>query len=77
MSYLEYNGEKYLIISDGSDDYRCYFFESLEKIQEWLDSGSFDEGALLIEISSIKRLEYERITNRTFQPIISGVNNGN
>lgn len=69
MSYIEYKGEKYLVITDIGGDYRCYFFEDLDKIQSLLDDGSFEEGALLIEVSDVKRLEYERIVSRAFKSI--------
>jgi len=74
MSVLEYNGEKYLVISDGNEDYRCYFFEDLTKLQEWLDEGSFDEGTWLFEVSNPRRLEYT--TTRAFEPVIVGGEKG-
>ena len=71
MSSLKYKGEKYLVISEGGDDYRCFFIESLKELkEEWLDSGSFEDGDWLFEASNPQRLDYT--TTREFKPIIVG-----
>ena len=63
-----YKGERYLILEIYADRY--YFLESMEQVQEWLDSGSFEEGDMLFEISTPKILEYT--TTRKFKDFILG-----
>ena len=59
----EYKGEKYIVLELYKD--RWYFLESMKEVQEWLDSGSFEEGDMLFEISNPQILEYK--TTRAFK----------
>ena len=59
----EYKGEKYIVIEFYAD--RWFFLKSMEEVQEWLDSGSFEEGDMVFEISNPKILEYA--TTRKFK----------
>jgi len=52
-----YEGEKYIVIEFRQDRY--YFLESMDEVEEWLDSGSFEEGDMVFELSNPKILTYE------------------
>jgi len=62
----EYKGEQYIVIEFYQDRY--YFLESMDEIQEWLDSGSFEEGDMVFELSNPKILTYK--TTRKFKDFI-------
>jgi len=63
ITMSEYKGEKYIVIEFYQDRY--YFLESMDEVQEWLDSGSFEEGDMVFELSKPKILTYE--TTRKFK----------